>query len=335
MGFIESLRERLFLENLAKRQGWFDGGGFVLGQEIYMPDGRVLGVPNIKTDFKYIGSSELWANTTECLNCAELAPEAFTILLAFASPLIKLSGMSGVIAMPYGNPRCGKTLICQLMMSAWSDPTMICTAYGADFHERFRTYDRHGSLPVFMEGFGNFERPADLIKIANDFCLGEAKRYEPGAETGRLSNWKWSSILVMTAFGDVLSRRLHANSMPHYQMFSYEVGKSNGFIKRAPEIHQLMMSNYGCAGRAFVEFIVRNSHTIKPAIELWAGSIRKGMRDYEGLENLIFMLACVFVAGEITEKLSLIKFDPRHSIEFSLKRLRVISKMMNKRRATA
>lgn len=329
--YLDSVRRRAELGRMARRQGWTSEGAFVIGQEIYFPDRRVEAVPETNnTRFNYDGSSDAWVRNTEFLDRKAMAGEALTVLLAFASPLLKLANMGGVMVLNYGEPRYGKTVLAGLMMSVWGYPGNIGLTYGADLISRLSTYDRHNSLPCLIDNGGDMPI-LDLSALSKEFSRGEAEGISEDRTTQK--KYQWSSVLLLTGANSAMERirqsRTRTTLIQPY-ILDYEIGKSGSLKTNALMIRKSVMENYGSVGRLYAQYLAVHQFNIMESVTNRVKAIKAGVRDPSHIDHLIALHACLIVGSELAQRLCLINFKTTEALNLSERRLQQISDSMRR-----
>jgi uncharacterized protein (DUF927 family) len=135
--YMEELKQRRGLTNLYSSMGWKDGyDEFVVGSTLLRRDSSgSIHTENINlasaigrvSDDMYgtKGSLQEWTNFTRVLQSGNLTLHKFLLGFSFATPLLKVSGLKGLILSLYGKTGGGKTLGQYMMQSVWGNPDML------------------------------------------------------------------------------------------------------------------------------------------------------------------------------------------------------------------
>lgn len=334
--FMAGLELRTKLRSVSTQQGWTKENWFVIGRECFMPSGEIKDIPILSSSFSSRGDPAQWALSTESLHGPEAAEEAFTLLLAFASPLLKFSPTKAVFANIYGKPLSGKTVLGNLVMSVWGDPGVLMMPPGNDIVQRMDTFNRHGNLPVVMDGGSNYIGAADLIVISNDFSTGTSSVPSKPGDTASPRVCNWSSVFLMTSYDGVYNKVLRSTRPQHKHapIFEYEIGLHDVMTKESTSILRNSQMNFGSAGRAYAYCLVTAQHTLQERVNNWIENIKRRTTIQAGYGNLISLVACVAAGAEIAAELGLIRFDPYDAVEFGVRRILQIADMLNKYHAS-
>lgn len=332
--YLTALRFRTKLLHASRRQGWTEDNCFVLGQEYLMPNTAAVGLPDSKSDFGVCaGEIAPWARATRHLASDKMVAEAFTLLLTFASPLLKLLDLGGIMVLPYGKSGSGKTMLTRWIMSAWTHPTIIEPPCGDDIGTRMETYNRHGNLPIVFDGGASYYAIADVLKMSSDFSAGRGRlTASPNiAHLGRIN--QWSAVLMLTGFDGAYRRivgdKRYKQNANHAPILEYEIGRTSVLRTNAAEIVDAISTNHGIIGRAYAQHIVDNRAEIQRFLLEWKSAIRDRSR-INGYDNVVALIACAGVGGLIAEHLGLIEFSSVPAINFAVVKLQQIEIAMRR-----
>jgi hypothetical protein len=328
MNYMDFVREKTRLRRLSASQGWKENcGSFIHSNRSYSSDGKVFLIDGNDESFSVKGFHDVWTESTSILNSTKHSSHAFTILLAFAAPLIPFSGIGGIVVSPYGYNR---DLLIRWMLSVWGDPSMMKSPAGEETQARLRRYRRHGSIPLLID---NDDIPmADMTRLSNEFGRGTAKAYlhHGDAVTAQIY---WGTILVLPMLRS-LSKRILLEGLPKNfnPIFDYEIPKNEEMGSKIYDIEDIITANTGVVGALYAKYIAMHSDGIRQLIATEERRLTESAKIGAEFRNFMALLACVSVGGGIASKLDLIKFDIKPAVEFGRQKARQIHRNIMKKK---
>lgn len=316
--YIRKLRTTHKMRELFRSQGWKgeDNTEFVLGEQLYRPNDIVQAgfsatSRGFLSPFHAKGSLDTWRTLTSVLAEPGLEAHAFMLLLAFACPLIKLSGRQGFTVAALGDSGIGKSTMARFMSSVYSHPDLAWAKREDTKLARLQRLGAHASLPVYMDEATTIPNK-DLRDLIYEVPTGKGRDSMRRDYTLREAS-EWSTILV-TSTNDSLQAKLHiekANAEAEsLRLFEFRFPARPEFGPVSKIIPGVLDANYGVAGPVYVENLVRQRATIKQRLgDVVAETERAfGMSDKERFWSQA--VAFTLYGGELARQWGLIEFDP-------------------------
>jgi hypothetical protein len=206
------------------------------------------------------GSLQEWVNFTRVLQSADLKLHKFLIGFSFATPLLKISGLKGLILSLYGKTGGGKTLGQYMMQSVWGNPDML--HFGGKFTQNslFSRMALHGNLPMTVDELTMLDREeaGDLIYWTSQ---GRDKaRLTRSAEEKATKEWATTmTVSTNESLHSMLYAGGHATDAKLARLLEFTVQPHPLFTKNSQvgrQIHAFLMSNYGLAGQEFMRHLM-------------------------------------------------------------------------------
>jgi hypothetical protein len=305
--------------------------GFVLGQKLITSSGiseaklnerRIP--PTIVKGFGEKGTLEGWAAATEYISDERYMPHQFTLLMMIASPLFELVGFQGSVVSLVGKTGLGKSTSAYMGMSFFGvdigskkSKALEIGAGSTEKSFRERWVLAH-NLPVLIDEAHTIKaNKVDIGQLVYDAVNGTMRDVLNRSSTLRASD----NFNLMTILGCNSPMLDHPVSVipdaARKRMFEFNLGKEHEIGKQdAIRIYSILEDNYGVAGRTYLEEVLR----LKEYIESQKHAIKQSYADSPLASDYRFNLWNVGVgrlAGEICERLGIIRFDYRKPIAWA------------------
>jgi len=270
--YMEELKQRRGLTNLYSSMGWKSNyNEFVIGSSLLRRDSNgtvtteqvnlAQGVGKISEDmYGTKGDLQEWVNFTRILDSADLKLHKFLIGFSFATPLLKVSGLKGLILSLYGKTGGGKTLGQYMMQSIWGNPDQL--HFGGKFTQNslFSRLSLHGNLPMTVDELTMLDREeaGDLIYWTSQ---GRDKaRLNRSAEERATKEWATTmTVSTNESLHSMLYAGGHATDAKLARLLEFNVAPHPLFTKGSQvgrQIHAFLMNNYGTVGQEFVKHLM-------------------------------------------------------------------------------
>lgn len=270
--YMEELKQRRGLTNLYSSMGWKDNyNEFVIGNAVMRrnANGEVTSeqinlaasIGRVTEDmYASKGSLQEWVNFTNILQTGNLTLHKFLLGFSFGTPLLKISGLKGLILSLYGKTGGGKTLGQYMMQSIWGNPDLL--HFGGKFTQNglFSRLALHGNTPMTVDELTmmNNEEAGDLLYWTSQ---GRDKaRLNRNSEERAIKEW---ATTLTASTNESLHSKLfahgHATDAQLARLIEFNVHPHPLFIKNTQvgrQIHAFLMSNYGLAGPEFMRRIM-------------------------------------------------------------------------------
>jgi hypothetical protein len=206
------------------------------------------------------GDLQEWVNFTRILDSADLKLHKFLIGFSFATPLLKVSGLKGLILSLYGKTGGGKTLGQYMMQSIWGNPDQL--HFGGKFTQNslFSRLSLHGNLPMTVDELTMLDREeaGDLIYWTSQ---GRDKaRLNRSAEERATKEWATTmTVSTNESLHSMLYAGGHATDAKLARLLEFNVAPHPLFTKASQvgrQIHAFLMNNYGTVGQEFVRHLM-------------------------------------------------------------------------------
>ena len=248
---VESLNYDLIPEkNSVSRLGWIDGEGFSPYVENLVFDGDV----NFKSYFESVqcyGDYDIWLELAKKVRSGNVFPRLI-LAASFASVLVKPLGGLPFFLHIWGGTEVGKTVGLMLAASVWANPevgryihTFNSTSVGREKSAAFVN-----SLPLILDEL-------QIIKDKKDFdqsiyMLSEGAGRTRGNKSGGVDKTPtWSNCIITSGEMPITNASSGGGAVNRI----LEVECTERLFDDPRYVANLLKSNYGFAGKAFVELL--------------------------------------------------------------------------------
>lgn len=315
--YLRTLRTKNKMRKLFKAQGWkADDTEFVLGDKLYrkadvVEAGFSQGTERFLQPFHQKGDLAVWRELTTIFNYAGFEPHAFMLLVAFATPLLKLSGRQGFTVNALGDSGIGKSTMAKFMSSVYGHPEGAWVTREDTALARMQRLGAHNSLPVYMDEATTIP-PKELRDLVYSIPTGKSRasmmrdyRLREGAE--------WSTIFVTTA-NDSLQSKLQLEKQnaeaESLRLFEFKFPKVAAFADIAKLIPSVISENYGVAGAAYVQYLVANRDAIKARLLTIVEEAETEFAMQPKERFWTQAIALTLYGGSLARQAGIIDFDP-------------------------
>ena len=234
------------------RLGWISDRGF----SPYVDDLVFDGETNFKHIFgavKSSGSREAWVNVMRNLR-SEKSPGRLFLAASFASVILEPCGLLPFFLHAWGGTETGKTVGLMIAASVWACPKMgeFCTTFNSTLVGQEMTASFLNSLPMCIDelqiqsssGVRDFDR---II-----YQLTEGVGRTRGAKTGGLQRMNtWRNCIITNGEHPISNSSSGGGAVNRVIEFECDEKVYSDLVG----ICAVISSNYGFAGREFVEFL--------------------------------------------------------------------------------
>ena len=307
------------------QQGWTeDLESFVVGTDEYLPNGEVRHCPpspmskNVVRNLDVVGSYDEWKKCAKMFNDPGYEWHAFTLLTGFASPLMQLTNVNGVVLSLYSSgPGTGKTGAMYGASSIWGNPKALAV-FEATPNALIQRMITLKNIVFTLDEQSNNDGKT-ISNVVHNVSSGTPKiRMKASTNEEREASFSTSQVCVITTnkpIKDMMSEYKANYSAENVRVIEpelimpsvpgYELDAARGKLMIDP-----LKYNYGHAGRDFIQKLLitgvdevrRRSdiHYIKVADRYTSNS------EYRFIANLY---AETYLAGELAHEYDIVHFD--------------------------
>lgn len=260
------------------------------------------------------GTLEGWEDVINQVYGKEgMEAQSFALLAGFGATLFKWTHHDGVILNLLSKTSgSGKSTLCYAINSAFGHPKDLMMMWDDTKLVKYQRIGIMCNLPVTVDEITNWTPEA-----ASDFAYGITQgrgrhRLKSSANEERMNITKWSTIAITTSNASLYDKISILKSMSEgemYRIFEIFIQSLNQISKEESDkvLHKLA-SNYGHAGRLFIDFAVKNLPAIQDRLQKVRAEFDRAVNMTLAERNWSALMAAAFTAGLILKNdLGLIK----------------------------
>jgi uncharacterized protein (DUF927 family) len=273
--------------------GWINKDEFTPYSDEYKYDGDTS-YSNLFESVTTNGDYEKWKTHVRELR-KNSNPLRFMIASSFASVLVKIFKINPFIVHLWGKSGNGKTVSQMVCASIWGNPSKGKLVSSLD------------NTKVALERMLNFMRNLPLIAdelqlIKNSFIsydtliyiLTEGKGKDRGTVDNGLTNvTEWDNIIITSGEEPITG----SNSKEGVKNRVFEIEENNVIVENGRETVSLIQSNYGFAGKEFVEIIKKKENLFEEY-----NQILSELKDKTKSKKQLNAMACILVADKVVSE---------------------------------
>lgn len=307
--------------NIPPRYGWQEDSSFAVGDMVFSAHSPTYNysfvsdrMHNLITATRTKGTLEDWRRVFEMMREKKMWGHLAVAGAGFGSILMQFmpSGSRAVtLHLCSKDTGAGKTLAQAMATSIWGDSEKYLVAPSTSERTMMQRAGLLGSLPLCVDEITSNNRELNrewLPKFIFDYAAGMHKiKGSASGNTEIQHETVWSSIAIITSntpgLEAMMGARTHTSEGEARRFLEWEQGAGSKIIW-APserEILKLLEHNYGHAGRAFAQWCVLNTTTVRRVLDEIAAMWRteSGATDEERFwtSGVVCMLAGYILAG--------------------------------------
>jgi hypothetical protein len=260
--------------------GWQHDNSFAFNGRIFSANGErtvpMYGFDNIEETMEIRGSLDQWRVVIAGLMRAERWDITAMMLIGFASPLMKFTGLNGITFHLCSNASgLGKTLCQRLASSVWGVPDKFRVTPNTSPIAMINRLGMLGNLPLLVDeithkGRSEVEWFPEFLSQMSD---GRGKdRMDSQTNSERRNTTTWASIALMTSNKHMLdfltAERIHQSEGEIRRLIEIPFDKPlilDDFTKSL--FYDTLSENYGVAGEAYARWLVRNHDEAREVVK--------------------------------------------------------------------
>jgi hypothetical protein len=338
---LEALKRQAEEANTIMHYGWQDDGTFLVGERLYKPDGtmiRVLLGANAASCADHfpdpVGTLEGYA---DAVNRVYKDPRMLPLQYAFSSGFGSILSVFGehtyhglLFCLTGGATGKGKTTVAKASLYGFGDAEKM-TIGAQKFTVNYPPLrmGAYHNLPVLLDEMTSIKENilSDMAyMVAQGIDKGRAQMRNGIAVQGKLATWRLSAFLTAnTNMYTILSAhaantQAEAVRVLQISVDDYDIPKfdDKAFVSTALGD---MADNAGCAGEAFIKYVVENREQVKHAVRKTMETLNGAIRD-ERLRFYVNHAATTLVAAKINKHLGVADFDTAALAKFAVQLIR-------------
>lgn len=256
--------------------GWQPDDTFAFDSRIFSKDAEhivpMYGFENINDTMGVKGTLDGWRMVIHGVIQLERWDILSMMLIGFAAPLMKFTGLSGVTFHLCGNNSgLGKTLCQRLASSVWGNPDRFRITPSTSAVAMVNRLGMLGNLPLMVDEITHKGRNESewFPEFLSQMSDGRGKdRMDSQTNMERRNTTTWATIALMTSNKNMMdyltAERAHTSEGEIRRLIEIVFYKE---LKLTPLIQALFVetlpNNYGVAGEAYARWLVRNAENVR------------------------------------------------------------------------
>lgn len=255
LSYIDDLnRDLIPIEQMSNHLGWISDTDFVPYVDGVKYDSQGQFSQMYKTICEH-GSYEKWLNTVKDVRKTGTVQARITLAASFASVLLShFDALPFFVHLWSSQSGTGKTVTMELAASVWANPQVgaYCrplksTEVGLEQLAVFTC-----NLPLCLDELQSIQDKKNFDNIIYGLCEGSGKTR--GAKNGGLRHSpSWKNAIITTGEMPIVGSMSKAGAMNRV----IEIECDGVMMQDAKGVHRVISSNYGFAGKRFLEALAR------------------------------------------------------------------------------
>jgi hypothetical protein len=254
--------------------GWQPDGGFAISDTVYVPRAPAYvfvseRLQNLVNSTVTKGTLGDWQRVMRMLQDKQLYGILTMGAIGFGSPLMRWAddGTPGMVFHACGRQSgAGKSLALALCASVWGSPSQYPVKPTTSERTMLQRAGFLGSLPLCVDEITSNARKSEMEWIPEfvfDFSQGGHKLKGSGASNAELVNdLFWKAISLITSNAPALEHMMGARETSSEgeakRLLEWRTESKLEWLAQERELLPLLGQNFGVAGRAYAEWLVKN-----------------------------------------------------------------------------
>lgn len=323
MAWVNTLREGKLAIGEGATFGWLTKGsieeGFIYNGTLFTSDGehRPMAVadPVIADQYKPKGELAPWQAACDIIVGHGRHDLEAIIASAFAAPLIKFTGHSGLIMAAYSEASGrGKTTAMKIAQSVWGDPKRALQQLDDTQNAVFKKIGQIKNLPMYWDEIKGDENLKNFVRLIFAMSSGKEKSRMRSDTTMNLSG-TWKTLLVSAnndSLIDFIIAQTKQTKAGLMRVFEYEV-TSMATGDYTTSMVQAMIGeldeNYGVVGREYAEFLGSNWKEVQQDVLTMGSTVEAEQNATTDERFWCALISVLLVGAEYANALGFTKID--------------------------
>lgn len=306
--------------------------GFAYAGYIYHTDGTSTptGCPDEKLRIRYQpnGKLEDW-HTTASYILRQKRPDFEAIMaVAFAAPLMELTGTTGGIVASMGEPGSGKSYAMELAAAVWGNHKQTIERKNTTDKSLINKLGALGNLPAFWDEISDAPSQARFMSVASQLS--------GGGEGGRLTQaiaqqerGEWSTIININgnrSWRDYVVSQQKDHGAGLRRVLEYwvplKVPNPQGqvLVSEADAARALLLHSYGAVGESYVKYLVTHMDQVDQILKRNVGYFEQKLRPTKTENMWLSLCATLLTGAEVANQLPTpVGFNTSQMFDFLLR----------------
>jgi len=335
MAWINKLRDGPLAIGSGHTFGWSTNGtkedGFIYDGHLYGmdPEPRPMAIadPVIAEQYRPRADIGPWVDALDIVLGRERYDLEAIVASAFAAPLVKFTGHSGLIMAAYSEASgVGKTTAMKIAQAVWGDPKRAMQQLDDTQNSVFKKIGQIKNLPMYWDEIKGEENLKNYVRMIFSMASGKEKSRMRADATMNLSG-TWKTLLVSAnneSLIDYIIRQTKQTSAGLMRVFEYPVvSRSDGSMKTSSVQASLGLldENYGQAGLIYAKWLGANWERVAKDVLAMSSAFEKRAKATTDERFWIALIAVLVLGATYANKLGLAQFNTAKLREFLFEQL--------------
>lgn len=309
--------------------GWASKGGklegFVYGGYLWnagVPRPAANIDPVLASQYLPMGDLQPWVDASKLITNQKRPALDAILASAFAAPLIRFTGQSGVLLSTYSMlSGIGKSTALRVAQAVWGSPIKAVQSLGDTQNSVLRKMGDTKNLPLYWDELKTKEDTQKFSNLAFQLSLGKEKS-RLQADTSYRDPGTWQTLLCSTSNESTLAYILtqtKTTAAGLYRVFEYEVPPGAvGQIStsEASNIIAALNENFGQAGLIYAGFLGTQHERCAKEVALYSTELEKHFNVQPDERFWLALFATLMMGAKYANELNLTNIDLSVLLQF-------------------
>jgi hypothetical protein len=299
--------------------GWVDRSttvGFAAGTTIHLEDGTremVSGLDRqLCKEYDPDGTPQAWQDLRDVVVADQDPAIVTTVLTAFAAPLIKFTGVNGVLySICSRESGTGKSTALRVAQAVWGDPKRGINALNDTVLSVSKKMGFLNNLPAYWDEVRMRDEVQNFVKMI--FRLGQGKersRLQSSTKFQEMGTWATiTTVATNEPIRDHIDRVAGNTNAGRLRIFEVHVPARTLAGANVSALSQQVDRNYGHAGFAYAGWLARNGRKLEPLVVAQFDRVEADLQATKDERFWVAFVATTLVAAAICQKEGLLVTD--------------------------
>lgn len=301
--------------------GWFERGkhhGFAASNAIHWDDGNsetaIIPYKDLAATYSAVGQLDVWRDIANFT--VDQGRDAINVAIAsaFASPLIQLTGVSGLtLAIISEKSGTGKSTALKIAQSVWGHPVRGVNSLSDTQNSVIRKLGILNNLPAFWDELRMREDVEGFIKTM--FMLGQGKEKSRLTQTSEFQDMGTWNLLMTVASNEYLTdhidQMVQSTDAGRRRVFEVSVPnlEDDGLTASNMAMFKTLDKNYGAAGEVYAKYIAEHYDEVDKLVHKFMNFFTDKLKVDNNERFWLAFMAATMAGASLAKKLGLVNFD--------------------------
>jgi hypothetical protein len=282
--------------------------GFAYGGHIMRTDGTVqpAGVKDnqLRKRYQPMGRIADWHTAASYMFRQKRADFDAIIAVAFAAPLMELTGTTGAVLASMGEPGSGKSYAMEVAAAVWGEHKQTIERKGSTDKSLIHKLGAIGNLPAFWDEISDLASQQRFMNVSTQLSGGgEGSRLDQAIN--QRERGQWSTIININgnrSWRDYVVSQQQDHGAGLRRVLEYWVPvkvlnpQGQVQVSEADTARALLLHNYGGVGEQYASFIIKNLDQVQSLLHRNTGYFEQKLQP-DKKENMWLSLCSTLLTG--------------------------------------